>query len=317
MPWLAKAVLQKGLSALPRAERANYLFRRHVTHTVPSSEHRFRRKFKRALVHLDAYDRHGPGRPPADAVFYEFGAGWDLTIPLSYWALGVHGQVVVDIRRNLRPELVALTLDRLRRLAPELEANAGRPLRVPGPADGTSDLARTFGIEYLAPCDARSTGLASASMDFVTSTNTLEHVPAEDILPLLAECRRILSPEGAISCRIDLRDHFANFDDDLSPYNFLRYSDRAWRLVNSSLGYQNRLRRPDYLRLFAAAGLTVVSEQSATPGPAKLDELRRLALAARFRAYRLEDVAVTRLDVVAIPADRLPDASQQVRDLDR
>ena len=317
MHWLAKAMLQKGVSALPRAERANYLFRRHVTHTVPRSEYRFRRKFKRALVHLDAYDRHGPGVLPADAVFYEFGAGWDLTIPLSYWALGVHRQVVVDIRRNLRPELVALTLDRIRRLAPELEAEAGRPLRVPEPGDGIGDLARTFGIEYLAPSDARSTGLASASMDFVTSTSTLEHVPAEDILLLLTECRRILSPEGAISCRIDLRDHFSDFDENLSQYNFLRYSDRAWGLLNSSLGYQNRLRRPDYLRLFAAAGLTVVSERSATPGPAKLDELRRLALAPRFRAYRPEDVAVTRLDVVAIPTERLPDASQHVGDLDR
>jgi SAM-dependent methyltransferase len=227
MHWLAKATLQKGLSALPRAERANYLFRRHVTHTVPSSEHGFRRKFKRALAHFEAYERHGFGRPSEDAVFYEFGVGWDLTIPLSYWALGVQRQVVVDIRRNLRPQLVALTLDRFRRLLPDLEAPAGRPLRAPGPTDATDDLARTFGIEYLAPCDARSTGLATASVDFVTSTNTLEHVPAEDILPLLAECRRILSPEGAISCRIDLRDHFSNFDDDLSPYNFLRYSDRA------------------------------------------------------------------------------------------
>jgi SAM-dependent methyltransferase len=317
MHWLAKAMLQKGVSALPRAERANYAFRRHVTHTVPSSEDRFRRKFKRARVHLEAYDRHGPDRPPAAAVFYEFGAGWDLTIPLSYWALGVNRQVVGDIRRNVRPELVALTLDRFRRLAPELEAEAGRPLRVPGPEDGPGDLARTFGIEYLAPCDARSTGLASASMDFVTSTSTLEHVPAEDVLPLLAECRRILSSKGAISCRIDLRDHFSNFDDDLSPYNFLRYSDRAWRLLNCSLGHQNRLRRPDYLRLFAAAGLAVVSERSATPGPAKLDELRGLALAPRFRVYRLEDVAVTRLDVVAIPAERLPDAPQQVGDLRR
>jgi Methyltransferase domain len=315
--WLAKAVLQKGVSAMPRAEGVNYLFRRHVTRTLPSSEDGFLRKFKRALAHIDAYVRHGPDRPLADVVFYEFGAGWDLTVPLSYWALGVDQQVVVDIRRNLRPELVALTVARFRLLAAQLEAGVGQPLRSPGSADGTDDLGRAFGIEYLAPCDARRTGLATASVDFVTSTSTLEHVPAEDILPLLTECRRLLAPAGGISCRIDLRDHFSDFDDGLSPYNFLRYSDSTWRLVNSSLGYQNRLRRPDYLELFAEAGLTVVFERSGTAGPAKLDQLRDLELAMRFRAYSPEDLAVTRMDIVAIPGPGLPDTPQQVGDLPR
>ena len=68
-------------------------------------------------------------------------------------------------------------------------------------------------------------------------------------MPLLAECRRLLRPDGAFSSRIDLSDHFAHFDRSLSPYNFLRYSDRAWGLANSSLLHQNRLRRPDYVRI--------------------------------------------------------------------
>ena len=315
MHWLAKAGLQKAVSALPRAERANYLLQRHVTRSLPASERSFRRKFGRALIHLEAYGRHGPRRPLGDAVFYEFGAGWDLTIPLSYWALGVDRQVLVDLRPHVRAELVAATLERFRQLRPELEDEAERPLRDPGLDARLDRLAGDFGIEYLAPRDARRTGLDAGSVDFVTSTSTLEHVPAGDVLPLLAECRRLLVTDGAMSSVIDLRDHFSYFDRTLSPYNFLRYSDRVWRLVDSDLGHQNRLRWPDYPPLFAAAGLAVVSERRKTPRRRKAAQLREIELAPRFRGYRPADLAVIRLDLVARPAGGLPDAAQKLRDL--
>ena len=89
MRWLAKAFLQKTLSALPQSERANYLLQRHVTHSLPGTEAGFRQRFKRAERHVQAYREHGPERPLSDAVFYEFGAGWDLAVPLSFWTLGV------------------------------------------------------------------------------------------------------------------------------------------------------------------------------------------------------------------------------------
>ncbi|MGH3023881.1 MAG: class I SAM-dependent methyltransferase [Gaiellaceae bacterium] len=315
MHWLAKAALHKAVSVLPRAESANYLLQRHVTKTLPASERSFRRKFGRALIHVDAYARHGPPRALGDAVFYEFGVGWDLTIPLAYWALGVDRQVLVDLRPHLRAELVAATLTRFQELGPELEEEAGRPLRDPGTDVRLDRLAEHFGIEYLAPRDARRTGLEAGSVDFVTSTSTLEHVPAQDVLPLLAECRRVLAAHGAMSSVIDLRDHFSYFDRGLSPYNFLRYSDRTWRLVDSGLAHQNRLRSSNYQPLFEAAGLTVVSKRGKLPRRKKLEPPQGSDLAPRFRGYRPEDLAVIRLDVVARPADGLPDAVQEVGDL--
>src|SRR5262245_20844663 len=104
------------MSALPAAESVNYLFQRRVSHSLPTSEAGFRRKFDRALGHLDAYAEHGPSRPVGEAVFYEFGAGWDLTIPLAYWALGVERQVLVDIHANLHFDLLDLTIARLERV---------------------------------------------------------------------------------------------------------------------------------------------------------------------------------------------------------
>jgi SAM-dependent methyltransferase len=295
MRWVAKAFLQKSLSALPQAERANYLLQRHVTRSLPGPEAGFRRRFQRAARHVEAYAAHGPERPLGEAVFYEFGAGWDLAVPLSFWTLGVEGQVLVDLRPNVRLDLVNTSIERLGRLATE------RGLRSPGgPITSLEELEPRFGIRYLAPVAAQATGLPTGSVDFVTSTSTLEHIPEDDLVPLLAECRRLLRPDGAVSSRIDLSDHFSHFDHSLSPYNFRRYSDRRWAMVNSELLHQNRLRRSDYVSALERAGLTVVAEtpwRSNVALPTDLDP--------RFRDYYPEDLAVLRLRLVAVPS---PDA---------
>jgi SAM-dependent methyltransferase len=316
MRWLAKAALQQGIGALPHAESVNYAFQRRVSRTLPAGEAVFRRKFRRALAHLHAYEEHGPPHELGDAALYEFGAGWDLAIQLSYWALGAGRQTLVDIRPNLRPELVNLTLDRLQRLHPQLEEEYGLSLRSPGDERVVSaaDL-RAFGISYLAPHDARATGLETGSLDLVTTTNTLEHIPARDLVAILAECRRLLRPDGVVSSRIDLCDHYSYSDGALTPYNFLRYSDRTWRVLDSGLSHQNRLRRPDYLEAFASAGLHVVDERSQAPEDG-VERVQALDLAPRFRAYTFEDLAVTRLFLVARPEPAAsPDATEEPGDL--
>ena len=200
MRWLAKAALQRGLGFLPQGERLNYLFQRHVTRSLPADESVFRRKFARALQHLRAYEEHGSGTPPADAVFYEFGAGWDLAIQLSYAALGVGRQVLVDIRPSARAELVNDSLAAFERLWVELEGEAGRELRQLGGAVHTvAELEERLGIAYLAPRDARATGLAGESVDFASSTDVCEHVPPDDLAAIFRECRRLLRPGGAFS----------------------------------------------------------------------------------------------------------------------
>jgi SAM-dependent methyltransferase len=287
MRWVAKAALQRGLGFLPRGESANYLFQRHVARSLPAGESVFRRKFARAEQHVAAYEEHGPGKPLSEAVFYEFGVGWDLAIPLSFAALGVGRQVLVDIRPSARVELVNHSLSLLRELG--------------GPVSSLAELEERFGIEYLAPCDASATGLPAGSVDFVSSTDVCEHVPADDLAAIFRECRRLLRPGGPFSCRIDLQDHYSYFDPSLSRYNFLRYSDSAWRLVNSPLHFQNRLRSPDYLRLVRDAGFGLVVERPSGPDEAGLRQLGALPLAERFRnGYTAEELGVTVLSFVAI-----------------
>ena len=239
--------------------------------------------------------------PAAEATFYEFGAGWDLAIPVAYALLGVGRQVLVDIRPSARVELVNDSLASYERLRGELEGVAGRELRpLGGPIARLEELEERFGIRYLAPCDARGTGLPAESIEFVSSTDTCEHIPGAELAEIFRECFRLLRPGGAFSCRIDLQDHYAYFDRSLSRYHFLRYSDRAWSLVNSPLHHQNRLRSPEYLQLVRDAGFELVVEKPSGPSEAGLKELESLPLAPRFRRFPPEELGVTVLSFVAV-----------------
>jgi SAM-dependent methyltransferase len=315
--WLLKAALQKAIGSLPSSESVNYVFQRRVTHRLPIGDPGVARKFGRALGHVRVFRSH-VAKPPEEAVFYEFGAGWDLAVPLSYAALGVGRQTLVDIRPNLRFELVNASIASLGRQREWLNEESRLDLRDLGAPDVASveDLERRFGITYLAPRDARSTDLPAGSVDFVSSTNTLEHVPPGDIAPILRECARLLAPGGAMSFRIDMQDHSSYTDPRVSAYHFLRFSDRAWRLLTSEVSYQNRLRLPDYRLLFAEAGLEVVAESVTEPTDEHLAALDRVELAPRFRGYSREDLAARALEVVLRPAP-LPDAAEELEDLAR
>jgi SAM-dependent methyltransferase len=285
MRWLAKAALQRGFGALPQGEQLNYVFQRRVLRSLPAGEKALQQKLARARQHIEAYREHGPRTPLEDACFYEFGAGWDLAIPLAYALLGVGRQVLVDIRPSARVELVNDSITSF-----ELGA----------PVASLDELEPRFGIRYLAPCDARDTGLPEGSVDFVSSTDTCEHIPGEDLGAIFRESYRLLRLGGAFSCRIDLQDHYAYFDRSLSRYNFLRFSDRTWSVVNSPLHHQNRLRSPDYLRLVRDAGFELEVERPSGPSEEGRAELRSLPLAERFRPYSEDDLGVTVLSFVAV-----------------
>jgi SAM-dependent methyltransferase len=303
MRWVLKALTQQALSRIPRGERLNYVLQRRVLGSLPASDEALRRKVGRAFRHFEAFAELGPQRPVGEAVFYEFGAGWDLAVQLAYWALGVERQTVVDIRPILRVELVNDTIAKFGHSRGELEDEGGHSLRSPGPANlrGLEDLRERFGIVYLAPRDARDTGLPAGSLDFVSSTDTAEHIPEDDLLRILAECRRLLKPDGLLSYRADLEDHYSRVDRAVSRYNFLRYSDRAWSIFNPSLHYQSRLRYPDYVRLTRAAGFEIVREQVSRPSDRDLALLRELVVADRFRAYSPEELGVRGVTIVARP----------------
>jgi SAM-dependent methyltransferase len=289
--WRYKALLQSVLSFIPAGDRVNYLFQRHITRNLPVDDAKFREIVGIAQRHLELVGRHGK-KPIEDAVFYEFGAGWDLIGPLSFYSQGVDRQILVDIRRLSRPWLVNNTIDRLPALPPDSAPRRRPRQHVATGAAFFDTLDRHYGIQYRAPCDARRTGLQGGSVDYITSTNTLEHVPAADIPPILRECHRLLGSDGVMSFQIDYQDHYSYFDSRISAYNYLQYSQRGWRKYSQSIHHQNRLRHPDYIHMIDDAGFTVLGQELNEGSPADLKTIDRLAVDERFGRYARRELAI-------------------------
>ena len=135
------------------------------------------------------------------------------------------------------------------------------------------------------------------SFDVAISDNTLEHVPPPQIRDLCVAMAAAVGAGGVIDHFVDASDHYAHFDRSITEYNFLRWDDRTWRLINNRLLYQNRLRQADYTPLLEGAGLRVVASDWV---PGRSDEVASLDLAPRFRGRPVSDLAPLRGYVTAV-----------------
>lgn len=278
MDWRIKAAVQRGLSAV-HGDSANYFLQRRVTKALPLSDKAFQGMVSLAKKHAKNCAIYGR-KQLGECRFFEFGAGWDMVVPLTLSSLGVMSQTVIDLKPLAKPELIDDTATRL-----ELPRTAGA-------SQGLSarEVLAHFQVDYRAPCDARQTPFADREFDCITSTDVLEHVPEGDIPAVLKECHRILSDDGLMSVRIDYNDHYAYFDPKISYINFLRYTDRHWHIWNSSLHFQNRLRHSDYEAMITEAGFGIVREDVDAPRAQEVEASDHLELAPRFRSYEAEDL---------------------------
>jgi SAM-dependent methyltransferase len=289
--WKYKALLQSTLSFLPAGERLNLLFQRYATRSLPAGPATFASRVTTARRHFDLLRQH-VGYGIEAGRFYEFGAGWDLTVALALYAFGVQRQLLIDVRRLSSALLVNEAIRNFERVSLSVPLNR-KPTRVlPDGPSFIRSLKEEYGIDYQAPHDARRTGFSASSVDFITSSYTLEHIPERDIGPILVECHRLLQDDGVMSFMIDYQDHYSYFDPTISAYNFLRHSDQTWRFFSSSLHYQNRLRHPDYVRAMQDARFEVVEEDRVEGSADDLQTIRRLPLAPRFRTYGLAELAI-------------------------
>lgn len=263
MRWQARVVVEWVLSA-PGGDRLAHVAQRHVTHSLPTPPELFAAVAGRSIPHIAQVGPH-LRVPIAEATFYEFGAGHELIGPLVFYGLGVNHQIVHDIRPLLRAEYVNAALDKLRR-GGALSLHREIPDICLTRDSVRTQLESELGIRYQAPRDAEDTGLASASVDCITTTSTLEHIAAGALPAILAECYRVLKPDGVMSHAIDYKDHYSYGDPRIRADHFLRFSPRQWRFLNPPRFYQNRLRHADYLRLFRDAGFLVLAERCDADG---------------------------------------------------
>src|SRR5581483_3885780 len=138
-------------------------------------------------------------------------------------------------------------------------------------------------VAHRHPVDAAKLPFPDGSFDVVISLAAFEHF--EDPEAAIKECARVTAPGGVGLHQIDLRDH----RDFERPLAFLRHTDDEWRrIAGGDPAYTNRLRRSDFARAFAAAGLVVASAEVGTK--TTVDAALRASLDARFKDREQEDL---------------------------
>lgn len=306
--WKVKAAVQ-GLSALvPRGYLLNRFFQRYVTRGLILTAARFQIKIEIFKRHLDNF-RRARGQHSGFEVL-ELGTGRFPIIPVGFFLCGARRTVSIDLfpllahgpfRRSLQMIADYAGAGQLREAQPERLEKLRSVLKQ---SEGASckEILQQLDIECIVG-DARRTSLPAASFDLLVSNNTLEHVTQEVIVDIFREFRRLVRPHGLMSHFIDMRDHYAEFDGSINVFNYLKYSDRAWRMYNNSVHYQNRLRVSDYRRFHESAGWRTISQEDEL---GSATDLRRTNLAEKFRRYSEAELLVCTSWIISEPASENP-----------
>jgi hypothetical protein len=307
MRWVAKAMVQNTLSVLPKGVAMNAFLQRHGTRSTVLTPERVVEKMGRVVgTHLRHLDEHA-SRGRADTAVLEIGTGFTPLVPLGFYLAGVRAVHTVDIVELTTVDSVGDLLGclrsasgtgLLRRLCPWVDPDREAEMcRSAGSTAGLTELLSRFRITYEVGT-ALNVSLEDASVDMVISNNVFEHVPPPVIAGILRESRRVGGPDVVASHHIDLRDHYAKFDRRITVFNMLRFSSRQWRVLNSRLEPQSRLRYPDFLAIFAEAGWQIVSEDLRS-GTEEL--FHRTRPAPEFRRYSADQLRVIDMWIAAKP----------------
>lgn len=87
-------------------------------------------------------------------------------------------------------------------------------------------------------------------IDLIVSRFVLEHVPLIEIERMHSFFKDQLKSGSCILHLISPSDHRAYGDSSLSLHDFLKYSEEEWDKIQTKFDYHNRLRLPQYIRIF-------------------------------------------------------------------
>ncbi len=311
--WLAKALVQRGIGALPNPHYWNELLQNRVTHSLDLTRDRFEASLRNCRNHLQQLQRVGSHARSGSFSAFELGTGWFPTVAIGFFLCGARDVWTWDVEPLLRRDRLKQTLRRFLELEQEQGLSAFfhalpdrlvRLQEVMALCDRPHGLNSATLLERLnIHCrigDASQSGLPPQCIDLIVSDVVFEYLSPQELVDVLQEFRRIAAPQAVMSHTISLDDQYAAHDPAITPFNFLRFSDRVWRWLNNPIIPLNRLRVGDYRRLFSENGFQLVDEIDQRGDPA---DLARTPLAARFRNYPIEDLLVIHTWLVATVRD--------------
>jgi len=307
LKWKAKAVVQKTISLFPQRERLNYFFQKYVTKGVELSDKHFGFKIEHARDHI-AYLHQFRGTDVSSLKVLELGTGWYPIIPLMMYLMDVGEVVSVDIQSWMTQERQIRTIEKLtewrndgklQSLFPKVNEEKWQRLQyiLSHPEQFTKDqIDAEIGLTPML-MDARKLPFDDGYFDFICSNNTFEHIPADILKGILSSFWRLLHPQGLMSHFIDLSDHFAHFDQSITIYNFLQFSQKTWDRIDNSIQPQNRLRWRDYVEMYQSIGVPIDLEAT-RPGDQNL--LKTVHLHPEYAGYTAQELAISHGYIVSL-----------------
>jgi hypothetical protein len=306
MRWQRKAQIMRLCSTLPFGASLYKVGQRYVGHLNQGATGRYPTAVQMAtwLVRSE--------RPIAGQTMLEVGTGHNPMLPIVFFLLGARRVLTYDLHRRLDRRLVTKSLRwmaeertkiqaELEDLAPSAELKNRLEL-VARSVERPLEFLNAAGIEYHAPVDAAATGLPATSVDVHFSCTVFEHIPPSALAAILKEAHRVIRRDGAAIHFVDLSDHFQHQDPSIPRIHFLRYSDRDWeRMAGNEFAYCNRLRRDDYVGLFAAAGFSVIKQESSTDEESLAALADGFPLDPKFAGRDPEELCTTSLRVLLRP----------------
>jgi hypothetical protein len=252
---------------------------------------------------------------PASATIMDIGTGWfHKDAFLLYLAgRGHHRIVLFDVADKALLHYIKNYLEDLRRhcsfLAHEIgvEASEIRERLDELLALPTREMIyRRCNFELCIVRDTDKAFLPAKSVDCMVSNCTLVHIRPEILIPELKNLRGMLKDDGFMYHMLGQDDHWA-FHDPHVPwpsFNYLRYSDRVWRLFfETRLEYQNRIVKPEWIDIFRECGLEI-EEYNAHIDDQSRDAVRALpSIHPRFTCYELDELAIIHGYVLLRKAD--------------
>jgi SAM-dependent methyltransferase len=292
--WVLKAVVQKTISYLPGGQSINYLFQKYVTKGIYLTDEYFFDRLGHAKTHIESYTTLCT-KPLNDTL--EIGTGWYPVVPISLFLSGAGNINTIDITELLTKKSFSIAIKRFLEdesrgaLAPYLKIvpeclAALKKVDADYETMSFEQVLSALHITYLLK-DARNSGLADKSMDLVSSNNTFEHIYPEILEGILKEFKRLVKPGGVMSHAIDMSDHFAHFDKTINHFNFLKYSDAEWKMIDNSIQPQNRLRVSDFRAMYKKLGIPITIEK-VTMG--NLQALGSMKLNSKYDSLAANDV---------------------------
>jgi SAM-dependent methyltransferase len=308
MNWRVKALLQRFCAALPFAREPIYWFlqRRLGTMRIPNDPTFM---FQEAASIRAELQRSGFCLSGARVM--EVGTGRALDLPVGFYLCGAASTITFDLTPYLKSERVEQSLQFIREHTEQVRdiflplvdaADLDRRLEDLCRITTCRELLDVAHLDVRAPADAAHSGLAAGSVDLQISYTVFEHIPYAVLLDILREAGRVLAPGGVALHHIDLSDHFVRDDPSVSMIHFLRYSNEEWRkLAGNQYAYHNRLREPEYRRLYEEAGHEILVWESWQDARSLAELQAGFPVSSEFRQYSPELLATTLVRAISRP----------------